>query len=261
MTALPYFHSQPQHPAEHSFPAHRIRPTHNTRNTPPSRVTTRLPSQTSAPARQHSENATSEPGRTSSAMPASDGTNGVGSAAASQNDNRTPQSRNADGLRNLQRSNSASFSRRPSTAPGNQPTPGAPYVNGAGASAVEEDDDRQLVLRPAKPPLLRSQSEYASPHRVEDDMDHIEDEHYEWGARHGFEDHYQSEDIISQLANVSGIYLLLTIFSLFTLSSSTLSTVQSTISYREYHLSDPVDISSRSGASATLFAWERMFCY
>lgn len=30
-----------------------------------------------------------------------------------------------------------------------------------------------------------------------------EDDIPEWGARHGFEDHYQSEDIISQLANVS----------------------------------------------------------
>jgi hypothetical protein len=36
-----------------------------------------------------------------------------------------------------------------------------------------------------------------------DESNHTDDEHYEWGARHGFEDHYQSEDIISQLANVS----------------------------------------------------------
>jgi hypothetical protein len=63
-------------------------------------------------------------------------------------------------------------------------------------------------MKKTKPPLLRSQSEYAGSHRQQDDTDHSEQEQYEWGARHGFEDHYQSEDIISQLANVSWLSLL-----------------------------------------------------
>lgn len=55
---------------------------------------------------------------------------------------------------------------------------------------------------PPKPPLLRSKSDYARP--VEDSTDtlHNSGELSRWGARHGFEDHYQSEDIISQLASV-----------------------------------------------------------
>lgn len=94
----------------------------------------------------------------------------------------------------LQRSNSASFSRRPSSAP---------RANGSGENSTTDadDDETGVVIRPPKPPLLRSQSEYASPHR--DDAEQTDNEDFEWGARHGFEDHYQSEDIISQLANVS----------------------------------------------------------
>ncbi|KAJ8124966.1 hypothetical protein O1611_g8674 [Lasiodiplodia mahajangana] len=49
-----------------------------------------------------------------------------------------------------------------------------------------------------KPPLLRSKSDYAA---RRDDPEAGEDEIYEWGARHGFEDHYQSQDVISKLAN------------------------------------------------------------
>jgi len=58
-----------------------------------------------------------------------------------------------------------------------------------------------VSLRPPKPPLLRSQSEYAGPHREDDE--HGDTDDFGWGTRHGFDDHYQSEDIISQLANVS----------------------------------------------------------
>jgi len=53
----------------------------------------------------------------------------------------------------------------------------------------------------AKPHLLRSKSEHVL--RNDDpDLDDTDEEVYNWGARHGFEDHYQSEDIISQLASV-----------------------------------------------------------
>ncbi|CAK7202940.1 Target of rapamycin complex 1 subunit kog1 [Sporothrix eucalyptigena] len=54
---------------------------------------------------------------------------------------------------------------------------------------------------PAKPALLRSKSDFARP--VEDSTEtlHNSGELSRWGARHGFEDHYQSEDIISQLAS------------------------------------------------------------
>ncbi|KAL2158375.1 hypothetical protein VTH06DRAFT_4423 [Thermothelomyces fergusii] len=84
---------------------------------------------------------------------------------------------------------------RPSSAPGdNQPV--APS-NHADSGSVEEN--RPVSTRPAKPPLLRSKSEHRPRHDEADDK--AEEEYYDLGARHGFEDHYLSEDIIAQLAN------------------------------------------------------------
>jgi hypothetical protein len=106
----------------------------------------------------------------------------------------SPRQHTSNGTAGIHRSNSASFSRRPSSAP---------RASGSGGTnnTTDDEDENRLSLRPQKPPLFRSQSEYASPFR--DEAAHTENEDFEWGARHGFEDHYQSEDIISQLANVS----------------------------------------------------------
>ncbi|EGR47411.1 uncharacterized protein TRIREDRAFT_63937 [Trichoderma reesei QM6a] len=79
--------------------------------------------------------------------------------------------------------------RRPSSAPGRK----------NGDAKDDHSIEPERPTRPAKPVLQRSKSEYA-PRQVEE-SDHEEDEIREWGARHGFEDHYQSEHIISQLAN------------------------------------------------------------
>lgn len=96
----------------------------------------------------------------------------------------------------------ASTSQRPSSAPGdNQGAPPAPRADGGHSDNAGQ---RPAVARPNKPTLHRSKSEYGLRQGETDDAD---EEHYEWGARHGFEDHYQSEDIISQLANVSDIFL------------------------------------------------------
>ena len=52
-----------------------------------------------------------------------------------------------------------------------------------------------------KPPLLRSKSDYSR--HADDGSESFESgELSRWGARHGFEDHYQSEAIISHLASV-----------------------------------------------------------
>lgn len=81
--------------------------------------------------------------------------------------------------------------RRPSSAPGRE--------NGVPAPAEGRHDlEAEPSKRPPKPQLHRSKSDYAP--RPADDSD--PDEIREWGARHGFEDHYQSEHIISQLVNV-----------------------------------------------------------
>jgi hypothetical protein len=102
---------------------------------------------------------------------------------------------------------------------------GAGPINSRPDSAVDSSDsDRRVTERPPnqkklsiitsqddgvhdhsqrpKPPLLRSKSDYAA---RRDEPEDGEDEIYEWGARHGFEDHYQSADVISQLANVSEV--------------------------------------------------------
>ncbi|TRX98384.1 hypothetical protein FHL15_000458 [Xylaria flabelliformis] len=63
---------------------------------------------------------------------------------------------------------------------------------------TSHDDGAHGRPQRPKPPLLRSKSDYAV---RRDEPEPVEDEIYEWGARHGFEDHYQSEDIITQLAS------------------------------------------------------------
>jgi regulatory associated protein of mTOR len=91
-----------------------------------------------------------------------------------------------------------SSNRRPSSAPGNK--------NGLSITALHNDDDTESdrPKRAVKPLLLRSRSEHGL--RPGDETEHTDEEIYDWGARHGFEDHYQSEDIISQLANVSQLF-------------------------------------------------------
>ncbi|RCI17456.1 hypothetical protein L249_2932, partial [Ophiocordyceps polyrhachis-furcata BCC 54312] len=71
--------------------------------------------------------------------------------------------------------------------------------------ARDDDLDSDRPRRPAKPQLLRSKSDFVPRQPDEDEPD---DEIREWGARHGFEDHYQSEHIISQL--VSNWYMYFT---------------------------------------------------
>jgi regulatory associated protein of mTOR len=81
--------------------------------------------------------------------------------------------------------------KRPSTAPGNRNRP---------QTDASQDATRPSTARLPKPPLSRSRSEFGDQRDEPDDVS--DEEIYEWGVRHGFEDHYQSEDIISHLANV-----------------------------------------------------------
>lgn len=92
-----------------------------------------------------------------------------------------------------QDASSSSGDGRPSTVPGRE--------NGAPSPPAAKDDlpEPERRQRPAKPPLQRSKSDYAP--RPADGSD-PEEKIREWEARHGFEDHYQSEHIISQLVNV-----------------------------------------------------------
>ncbi|KAK4239166.1 raptor N-terminal caspase like domain-containing protein [Achaetomium macrosporum] len=87
-------------------------------------------------------------------------------------------------------------SRRPSSAPGDKQ--GFPSINRSDDGHAD-DDQLAAVARPVKPLLLRSKSEHGLRHEGADDD--VDEEYYDLGARHGFEDHYLSEDIIAQLAN------------------------------------------------------------
>jgi regulator-associated protein of mTOR len=124
-------------------------------------------------------------------MPSADITtvNGAGHASQSANKRRTP---------NIDSNHDAdpSSSKRPSSAPGIKNNLAVGSLNRSSTDV----SDSMVPARPTKPALLRSKSEYASLRN--DEEEHTIEERREWGARHGFEDHYQSQDIISQLANV-----------------------------------------------------------
>lgn len=127
--------------------------------------------------------------------------------AAAGNGGATPPMRSRPDMRSAgssghvrSRSNGAqldsdsSGGRRPLSAPGDKEELTITTTNG--------DTDPERGTRLAKPLLLRSKSEHGLVREEVINIDRAEDEHYEWGARHGFEEHYESEDIISQLANV-----------------------------------------------------------
>lgn len=80
----------------------------------------------------------------------------------------------------------ASLQARPSSAP-----------NGVAESSQEDSEPDKPRRRPA-PLLQRAKSDFGA-RGPEPDTEEIQD----WGARHGFEDHYASEEYVSQLANVS----------------------------------------------------------
>lgn len=93
---------------------------------------------------------------------------------------------------------------RPSSAPSNRNgLVRSLHSSGPGSIASVQSSPKS---RP-KPQLSRSKSEHVlradHDHDHDHDLDQDDEEIYNWGARHGFEDHYQSEDIISQLASVS----------------------------------------------------------
>jgi regulator-associated protein of mTOR len=69
-------------------------------------------------------------------------------------------------------------------------------------SSQDESEPDRRPRRP-KPLLQRAKSDFGPrAERGEDPESQTEEEIQDWGARHGFEDHYES-DYVSQLANVS----------------------------------------------------------
>jgi regulator-associated protein of mTOR len=124
---------------------------------------------------------------------------------------------------NGQRSSDADYSRSSNT--NGRTTPGAvsngtdrrlslqprPTSAPGGRDSSPDDSDLDKTKKKPKPLLLRSKSDFGP--RGEDIDPQAEDEWRDWGARHGFEDHYASEEYVSQLANVGCSFLYLQILS------------------------------------------------
>ena len=68
------------------------------------------------------------------------------------------------------------------------------------AESSQDESERERPKRRPKPLLKRSKSDYGP--RGEEQETQPENDIQDWGARHGFEDHYASEEYVSQLANV-----------------------------------------------------------
>ena len=68
--------------------------------------------------------------------------------------------------------------------------------------STNEDSDRELARRRPQVFLHRSKSDFG-PRGDDPDSQRHDSENKDWGARHGFDDHYASEEYVSQLANVS----------------------------------------------------------
>ncbi|KAF4634382.1 hypothetical protein G7Y89_g3716 [Cudoniella acicularis] len=93
----------------------------------------------------------------------------------------------------------SSLQMRPTSAP-----------SGTAESSQDESDIDRTRHRP-KSMLQRSKSDFGP--RGEEVDSQGEEEWQDWGARHGFEDHYASEEYVSQLANVGRTFLLPPILS------------------------------------------------
>lgn len=73
----------------------------------------------------------------------------------------------------------------------------------AGRKQSQDDSGSDTQPRRARPKnlLLRAKSDFG-PRGDTSTEESPERDNQDWGARHGFEDHYQSEEYVSQLANV-----------------------------------------------------------
>ncbi|KAI8966093.1 raptor N-terminal caspase like domain-containing protein [Daldinia sp. FL1419] len=178
-----------QHPSHHMPAASSTSSTSRTASSSHSRPNNLTADSTSTPLRDHQQlNVVTDipaVNGTSTTMPSRLGSNGPTYAV------RPPELPKGRPRTATDEREPVEFDRRPLTAPGNK-------AGSTPTTSREDSDQTQPRRTVSKPPLLRSKSEHIV---RREDTDQPDEEIYEWGARHGFEDHYQSEDIISQLAN------------------------------------------------------------
>lgn len=125
------------------------------------------------------------------AMASRPGTNGMTGGNPSKDETSrfatVPNSVNGDDV-----TSNEDEDRRPTSAPGRR--------NEQSSSEGRDELNPPRTLRPNKPALLRSKSEYG-PRQTEEEPATPEEHNQDWGARHGFEGNYQTEQVL-QLANV-----------------------------------------------------------
>lgn len=88
---------------------------------------------------------------------------------------------------------------RPTSAPGGKISSSDNFNQ---RDSTNDDSDREVARRRPQPFLHRSKSDFG-PRGDDSDTQRHDSDNKDWGARHGFEDHYASEEYVSQLANVS----------------------------------------------------------
>jgi regulatory associated protein of mTOR len=113
------------------------------------------------------------------------------SSTSDHDGSSTMESSTGPGHDSLAPSRRQSLQARPSSSPGPD-------------YSSQDESERDRRKRKPKPLLQRSKSDYGP--RGDDRNLPAEEEAQDWGARHGFDDHYASEEYVSQLANVS-LYL------------------------------------------------------
>jgi regulator-associated protein of mTOR len=109
------------------------------------------------------------------------------SSTSDQDGSSTMESSTGPGHDGLAPSRRLSLQARPSSSPGPD-------------YSSQDETERDRRKRRPKPLLQRSKSDYGP---RGDDRNLPAEEAQDWGARHGFDDHYASEEYVSQLANVS----------------------------------------------------------
>ncbi|KAL3420387.1 meiotic regulator-interacting [Phlyctema vagabunda] len=75
------------------------------------------------------------------------------------------------------------------------------------AESSQDDSDMERSRRPRRILLQRSKSDYGL--RGNDADSQADEDVQDWGARHGFEDHYASEEYVSQLASLASGFQLI----------------------------------------------------
>ncbi len=198
---------QRSHPTQQYSPRQSPRSSTKSSTTPQSQIQSNnsyAPTQAHADEDSNDSSSNGAPRVVSVRTPASSGSFRSDAATGGQTSSRdsAPLSPIANGS-----SNGAATAKDAKQSDQNRPTsaPGSKVTNSDNSNlrdSTNEDSDRELARRRPQAFLHRSRSDFG-PRGDDSDSQRHDGDNKDWGARHGFEDHYASEEYVSQLANVS----------------------------------------------------------